>query len=155
MWSYYTDLHQVFATPMDFNMPGLTVPRQFPEFPQVHVHYISDAIQPSHSLMPSSPSALNLSQHQGLSQWVDCIRWPKYWSFSFSISPSSVNIQSCSPLRLTGFISLLSKGLSGVSSSTAVWRHQFFGTLPNLTVVQFNMHPWRHIQGSRPIASLH
>ena len=50
---------------------------------------ISDAIQPSHPLILSSLSALNLSQHQGLFQWVNvCIRWPKYWSFSFSISPS-------------------------------------------------------------------
>ena len=56
---------------------------------QVHVHCISDAIQTSHPLTPSSPSALNLSQHQGLFQWVTVhIRWPKYWNFSFSISPS-------------------------------------------------------------------
>ena len=43
----------------------------------------------SHSLPPSSPFAFNLSQHQGLFQWVLDISWPKYWSFSFSISPSS------------------------------------------------------------------
>ena len=49
----------------------------------------SDAIQPSHPLSPSSPPALNLSQHQGLFQWSLCIRWSKYWSFSFSISPSN------------------------------------------------------------------
>ena len=42
------------------------------KFAQVHIHCIGDAIQPSHSLMPSSPSALNLSQHQGLLQWVSC-----------------------------------------------------------------------------------
>ena len=55
-----------------------------------------------------------------------CIQWPKYWSFSLSISPSS-EYSGWSPLRLTGLISLLSKGLSGVFSSTTVWRHQFFG----------------------------
>ena len=55
------------------------------EFAQTHVHWVDDTIQPSHSLSPPSPPALNLSQHQGLYH----IRWPKYWSFSFSISPSS------------------------------------------------------------------
>ena len=56
--------------PMDCSMPGLPAPHHLPEFAQVHVHCISDAFQPSHSLMPFSPSALNLSQHQGLFQWV-------------------------------------------------------------------------------------
>ena len=52
--------------PMDFSTPGLTVPHLLPEFAQVHVHCIGDAIQPSHPLMPSS--ALSASQHQGLFQ---------------------------------------------------------------------------------------
>ena len=60
-----------------------------PEFAQTHVHWVGDAIQQSHPLSPSSPS-LNLSQHQGLFKWVVFwIRWSKYWSLSFSISPSS------------------------------------------------------------------
>jgi len=59
-----------------------------PRVCQVHAHCIGEAIQLSHPLMPSSP-ALILYQHQGLFQWVICIRWSKYWSFSFSISPSS------------------------------------------------------------------
>ena len=59
------------------------------------------------------------------------IRWPKYWSFSFSISPS-MNTQGWSPLRLTGLISLQYKGLSGVFSSTTVERYQFLGVLSNL-----------------------
>ena len=50
------------------------------------VHRVYDAIQPSHPLSSPSPPAFNLSQHQGLFKWV---RWPKYWSFSFNISPSS------------------------------------------------------------------
>ena len=53
---------------MDSNMPGLPVPHHLPEFAQVHVHCIDDAIQPSHPLTPSSPSALDLFQHQGLFQ---------------------------------------------------------------------------------------
>ena len=49
-----------------------------------------DAIQPSHPLSSPSPSAFNLSHHQGLFQWVSSLlRWPKYWCFSFSISPSN------------------------------------------------------------------
>ena len=56
----------------DCSTPGLPVPHHLLEFAQVHVHYIGDAVQPSHPLMPSSPSALNLSQHQGLFQWVIC-----------------------------------------------------------------------------------
>ena len=57
---------KALCTPMDCSMPS--VPHHLPKFAQVHVHCISDAIQPSHSLMPSSPSALYFSQHQGLFQ---------------------------------------------------------------------------------------
>ena len=67
-------------------MPGLPVPHHLLEFAQVHVHWIGDSIQPSYPLSPSCP-ALNLSQHQGLFQWV--CWWPNHWSFSFSINPSS------------------------------------------------------------------
>ena len=71
-------------------MPGFPVNHQFPELTQTHVPRVSDAIQPSHSLLSPSPPAFNLSQHQGLSnESVLRIRWPKYWSFSFSISPSN------------------------------------------------------------------
>ena len=56
--------------PMDCSIPGFPVYHQLPEFTQAHVHWISDAIQPSHPLSSPSPTALNLSQHQGLFQWV-------------------------------------------------------------------------------------
>ena len=70
--------------------PGFPVHHQHLEFTQTHVHWVGDAIQPSHPLSSPSPPALNLFQHQGLSnQSVLHIRWPKYWSFSFSISPSN------------------------------------------------------------------
>ena len=76
--------------PMDCSMPGLPVSHHLPDFAQVYVHCIGDAIQLSHPLMPSSPSVFNLSQHQGFSNESSVnIRWPKYWSFSFSFSPSS------------------------------------------------------------------
>ena len=61
-----------FCEPMNYGMPGHPVPRYLPEFAQVHVHCIGDAIQASHPLTPSSPSALSLSQNQGLLQWVIC-----------------------------------------------------------------------------------
>ena len=93
---------------MDCTTPGLSVSHYFPKFAQVHVHCISDAIQPSHRLTPSSPSALNLSQHQGLSSEPAVhIRWPKYWSFS--IIPSN----KCSgliPLKIDWFDLLAAQG---------------------------------------------
>ena len=74
---------------MDCSMPGLTVHHQLLKFTQTHVHWIGDAIQPSHPQSSPSPT-FNVSQHQGLFKWVSSrIRWPKYWSFSFSISPSN------------------------------------------------------------------
>ena len=60
------------------------------EFTQTHAHRVGDAIQPSHPLSSPSPPAPNLSQHQGLFQWVNSSHEvPEYWSFSFSISPFS------------------------------------------------------------------
>ena len=56
--------------PMNRSTPGLPVHHQLPESTQTHVHWVPDAIQPSHPLSSPSPSALNLSQHQGLFQWV-------------------------------------------------------------------------------------
>ena len=56
--------------PMDRSTPGLSVHHQLPEFTQTHVHWVSDAIQPSHPLSSPSPPALNLSQHPGLFKWV-------------------------------------------------------------------------------------
>ena len=74
---------------MDCSTPGFSVFHQFPEFAQTHGHWVGDANQPSHSLSSPSPLIFNLSQHQGLisNESALFIRWPKYWSFSFSISP--------------------------------------------------------------------
>ena len=78
------------CNPMDCNTPGFPVLHYLPELAQTHVHWVCDAIQTSHPLWSSSPPAFNLSQHQCLFHWVTlCLRWPKYWSFSFSISPSN------------------------------------------------------------------
>ena len=75
---------------MDWSTLGLPIHYQFPELSETKVHRLGDAIQPSHPLPSPSLPAFNLSQQQGLFQWVSLsIRWPKYWSFSFSITPSN------------------------------------------------------------------
>ena len=74
---------------MNRSTPGLPVHHQLPEFTQTHV---DEVIQPSHPLSSLSPPALSFSQHQGLFKCEEsalCIKWPKYWSFSFNISPSN------------------------------------------------------------------
>ena len=112
-----SQLCPTLCNPMDCSMPGLSVPYYLRKFAQVHVHCIGDAIQPSHPLMPSFPSALNLSQHQGLFQWFSCShQMTKNTGFSASGSVLPTNIQGWCPLRFTGLISLLSKGLSRVFS---------------------------------------
>ena len=76
--------------PMNSSKPGLPVHHQLPEFTQTHVYRVGDAIQPSHPLLSPSPPASNPSQHQSLSNLSTLgMKWPKYWSFSFSISPSN------------------------------------------------------------------
>ena len=75
------------CNPMNCSRPDSSV-LCLVKFAQTHVHWADGAIQPSHPLLPPSPPALNLSQHQSfsMSQLLG-IRWPNYWSFSFSISP--------------------------------------------------------------------
>ena len=91
------------------------------------------------TLSPPSTPALNISQHQGLFQWVES--FPVSWLFasgsqsngaSASTSVLPVNIQGWFPLGLTGLISLQSKGLSRVFFSTTIWKPQFFSTQPSL-----------------------
>ena len=76
--------------PMDCSTPGLLVHHQLPEFTQTHVYWVSDVIQPSHPLLSPSPLPSIFPRIRVLSnRSVLCIRWLKYWSFSFSISPSN------------------------------------------------------------------
>ena len=94
----------------------------------------TESVMPSNHLILLAlfPSTVNLSQHQGLfSELTLCIRWPKYWNFSFSINPSD-EYSNCFSLLLTGLISMQSKGLSRVFSNTTVQKHQFFRALPSL-----------------------
>ena len=75
---------------MDCNMPGFPAHHQLPELAQTHVHWVSDAIQPSYPLSSPSPSAINLPRIRVFSNESALhIRCPKYWSFSFNISPSN------------------------------------------------------------------
>ena len=77
------------CNPMNRSMPGLPVHHQLLEVTQIHIHRVSDAIQPSHPLSTPFPPAPNPSQHQSLfNESTLHMRWPKYWSFSFSIIPS-------------------------------------------------------------------
>ena len=95
--------------PTNCSMPGFPVLHYLPEFAPAHVHWVGDAIQPSHPLSPTSSSALNLSQHQHLFQWVSSASGGQNIEASASVLP--MNSQGWSPLGLTGLISVLSKGL--------------------------------------------
>ena len=125
--------------PMDCSMPGLPVPHHLLNFSQVHIHGIGDAIQPSITwcslfLLPSNfPSIRDFSNE--LAVHIRC----SITGASALVSVLPMSIQGWFPLRLIGLISLLSKGLSGVFSSTTVWRDQFFGVLPSLQSRSHNL----------------
>ena len=88
-----------------------------------------ESVMPSNHLILCHPLLLLPSIFPSIrvfsNESVLCIRWPKYWSFSFNISPL-MNTQDWSTLGWTGWISLQSKGLSRVFSNTTVQKHQFF-----------------------------
>ena len=110
---------------MNRSMPALPVHQQLPESTQTHVHWIGDAIQPSHPLSSPSPPAFNLSQNQGLFQWVSSSHGGQSIEVSASASVLPMNTQDWS-LGWAGWISLQSKGLSRVFSNTTVQKHHFF-----------------------------
>ena len=103
-FSSVTQLCPTLCNPMHCSMPGFPVYHQLPELAQAHVHWVGDAIQPSHPLSSPSPPAFNLSQDQGLFKWVS--------SFHQVAKVLPMNIQDWFPLGWTGWISLQSKGLS-------------------------------------------
>ena len=90
-FSSVTQSCPTLCDPMDCSMPGFPGHHQLPELAQTHVHRVSDAIQPSHLcrplflLLPSIFPSIRIFSNES----VLCIKWPKYWSFGFSISPSS------------------------------------------------------------------
>ena len=88
-FSSVAQLCPTLCDPMNRSTPGLPVHHQLPEFTQTHVHLVSDAIQPSHPLSsPSPPAPKSLPASVFCNGSTLPMRWPKYWSFSFSISPS-------------------------------------------------------------------
>ena len=135
-----TQLSLTLWYPMDCNTPGLPVTHRLPEFAQVHAHCISNAIQPSHPLTIIFSFSSQSFPASG--------KFPVSWLFtsgdqntraSASASVLPMSIHGWFPLRLTRFISLLSKELSGVFSNTTVQRHQFFVILPSLQNSCYNL----------------
>ena len=112
-FSSVTQLCLTLCDPMDYSTPGFPVHHQLPELAQIHVHRVGDAIQPTHSVLSPSPPAFNLSQHQGLFQWVS----------------SSHQVAKVLELQLQhqSFQWIFrTDGLSRVFSNTTVQKHPFF-----------------------------
>ena len=114
--------------PMDCSMLGFPVHHQLPDLAQTQVNWVSDATQPSHPLLSPSPPALNLSQHQGLFQWVSSSHQVAKVSASVSVLP--MNIQDWFSLGLAALIPLRSKGLSRIlqhhSSKASILQRSVF-----------------------------
>ena len=130
---------QLFVTPMDHSTPGFPVHHQLLEFAQTHVHRVGDAIPPSHPLSSPSPPAFNLSSIKVFSNESALhIRWPNYWSFSFSLSPSneysgliSFRMDWLDLLAVQGTLkSLLQSQFNGISSSALSFLYS-----PTLTTI--------------------
>ena len=119
------------CNPMDCSTPGFPVLRYLPEFAQTRVYWVHDTIQPSHLLpSPSPPASIFPSIRVFSTELALHIRWQKYWSFSFRISPSS-EYSGLISFRIDWLHLLLSKGLSWVFYSTTIQKHQFFGVQPS------------------------
>ena len=131
-FSSITQSCPTLCDPMDCSTPGLPVHHQLPEFTQTHVHWVGDAIQPSHPLSsPLLPPSVFPSIRVFSRESVLHIRWPKYWSFSFSISPSneysgliSFRIDWLDLLAVQGTLKSLLQHHS--SKSLILWRSAFF-----------------------------
>ena len=131
---------QTLCDPMECSTPGFPVHHQLPELAQTHVRWVGDAIQPSHPLSSPSPSIHLPSVLPSIfsNESVLRIRWPKYWSFSFNISPSneysgliSFRIDWLDLLAVQGTLKSLLQHHS--SKASILWHSAFF-------IVQFS-HP--------------
>ena len=127
-----TKLYLTLCNPMDCSTLGSPVLHHLPGFAQIHVHWIGDAIQTSHPLSSPSPPALNVSQHQGLFQWVGSSpQVPKYWSFSISTASKYSGLIS---FRIDWFDLLALQGtlksfLQHHSSKASILRRSAFFTV--------------------------
>ena len=134
-----SQLCPTLCNPMDCSMPGFPAHHQLPELTQFHVHWVSDCIQPSHPLLSPSFPAFNLSQPQGLFQWVSSSHQVakvlefqlQYQSFQWIFGIDFWLVWSpCSP-----------RGLSRIFTNTTVQKHQFFGAQPSLWS-NSHIHAW-------------
>ena len=140
-FSSVTQSCPTLCDPVNWSTPGLPVHHQLLEFTQTHVHQVSDAVQPSHPLLSPSPPALNLSHHHGLfSESALCIRWPKYWCFSFNISPCNEHPRQISFrmdwLDLLAVQGTLKSLFQHHSSKASILRHSA------IFIVQLSTVPW-------------
>ena len=119
--------------PMDCSTPFFPVHHQLPELAQTHIHRVGDSIQQSHPVVPYSSCLQSLAASGSFlcDESVLCIKWPKYWSFNFSIIASNEYSELIS-FRIDWFDLHWSKELSRVFSSTTVQKQQFFSTQPSL-----------------------
>ena len=124
--------------PTDCSTPCLPVHHQFPEFTQTHVHWIGDAIQPSHPLSSPSPPVFSLSQDQGLFKWVSSSHQVAKIGVSASTSVLPINIQDWFPLGLTD---LSSRDSQESHPAPQFWKHQFFGIQLSLRSSS-HIHTW-------------
>jgi len=131
----------ILGDPINCSTSGLPVHHQLPEFTQTQVHWVGDAIQPSHPLSSPSPPAFNLSQYQGLFQWVGSLHQVvKCWSFSFRISAFNEYWGPIS-FRMDWLDVLAVQGFSRVFSNTTVQKHQFFSSQLSLWS-NCHIHTW-------------
>ena len=124
--SLFSSVTQSTRGPHGLQHTRLPVHHQLTKLVQTHVHRVSDAIQSSHPLSSPSPT-FNLSQHQGFSSESVLIRWPKYWNFSFNISPSNEHPGLIS-FRINWLDLLAVQGtlLQHHSSKASILRHSAF-----------------------------
>ena len=134
---------------MEYSTPGLSV-HQLPEFTQTHVHWVGDAIEPSVPLSSPSPLAFNLQPSSGSFQMSQLFAsGGQSIGVSASASVLPKNIQDLFPLGWTGWISLMSKGLSRVFSNTMVQKHQYFSAQLS---IQSNSHIHPYMTTGKTIA---
>ena len=140
--SSVTQLCWTLCDPMHHRTPGLPIHHQLPEFTQTHVHWVGDAIQPSHPLSSPSPPAHNLSQHQGLFKWVSSLHQvAKVLDCSFSIFPSN-EYSGLISFRMDWLDLLAVQGtLKSLLQHHTVQKHQFFGAQPS-SQSNSHIHTW-------------
>ena len=136
---------------MNHSTPGLPIHHQLPEFTQIHVHRVGDPIQPSHplsspSLLPPIPPTIRVFSNESTLR----MRWPKYWSFSLSITPSSEHPQTSINLGIVtltfctsfSFTCKMMECSSGPLILTLVLRLPFLNKLHSWFHVPEEVSPW-------------